>query len=93
MLPGSFVMQLFTARDGTLWICTGTGLASWDGAKLTRYAEFDGKQVRADSGGSWRGTVGWHPWKARPAGSAGCAAANSLLRGGRLFRHRCPFSL
>ena len=67
-LPGSFVNQLFAARDGTLWIGTRTGLASWNGAKLTRYPEFDGKNVWAileDRGGElWvgglqQGAPGW----------------------------------
>ena len=61
-LPGSFVNALFAARDGTLWIGTRTGLASWNGAKLTRYPEFDGKNVASileDRGGElWVGVLG-----------------------------------
>jgi PAS domain S-box-containing protein len=33
--------SLLVSRDGTLWIGTFAGLASWDGRKLTRYPEID----------------------------------------------------
>ena len=46
-LPKGRISGLFTARDGTLWIGTEAELASWNGVKLTRYAEFEGRQVRA----------------------------------------------
>ena len=39
-LPEKFAFQLAAARDDTLWIGTFSGLASWDGAKLTRHPEF-----------------------------------------------------
>ena len=41
-LPSSFVVCLRVARDGTLWIGTLKGLASWRDGKLTRYAKLDG---------------------------------------------------
>lgn len=44
-LPSSFILSLLTARDGTLWIGTLKGLASWKDGKLTRYSELDGKDA------------------------------------------------
>jgi signal transduction histidine kinase/ligand-binding sensor domain-containing protein len=44
-LPGSDIYRLLAARDGTLWIGTRTGLASWKDGKLTQYPELAGKAV------------------------------------------------
>ena len=48
------------ARDGTLWIGTCSGLASWNGSRLTRYRELDGKLVASlledRSGTVWAGS-------------------------------------
>jgi signal transduction histidine kinase/ligand-binding sensor domain-containing protein len=44
-LPGSIILHLFVARDGTLWIGTHKGLASWKNGKLIRYSELDGQEV------------------------------------------------
>ena len=44
-LPSLRIDSLFTGRDGTLWIGTRAGLASWNGVKFTRYSEFDAKIV------------------------------------------------
>lgn len=41
-LPSNFVVRLHVARDGTLWIGTISGLASWRDGKLTRYPDFAG---------------------------------------------------
>jgi len=38
-LPSSYIMRLLTARDGTLWIGTYNGLASWKDGKLTHHGE------------------------------------------------------
>ena len=38
-LPGNFILCLHVARDGTLWIGTRKGLASWKYGKLTRYPD------------------------------------------------------
>ncbi len=35
-LPASFISPLLVARDGTLWIGTLKGLASWKDGKLTQ---------------------------------------------------------
>ena len=39
-LPGS-PYSLLVSRDGTLWIGTFNGLASWNGTELTRYSQTD----------------------------------------------------
>ena len=38
-LPSNDVLHAFPARDGTLWIGTSHGLASWKKGKLTQYPE------------------------------------------------------
>ena len=45
-LPSSYIGKLLAGRDGTLWIGTLKGLASWKDGKLTRYPEFAGQSVR-----------------------------------------------
>ena len=61
-LPAQFVSRLLAARDGTLWIGTMKGLASWKNGRLTRYAELDGKMISSlheDREGSvWVGSIG-----------------------------------
>lgn len=42
-LPASFITSLLVARDGTLWIATLKGLASWMDGKLTTYPELAGQ--------------------------------------------------
>src|SRR6185295_8927697 len=44
-LPSSQIWSLLTSRDGTLWIGTGKGLASWKDGKLTQYAELAGQNI------------------------------------------------
>src|SRR5580704_7075105 len=41
-LPSNFVVHLYVARDGTLWIGTMNGLVSWKNGKLTRYPDLAG---------------------------------------------------
>ena len=41
-LPSNFIVRLHVARDGTFWIGTMGGLASWRGGKLTRYPDLAG---------------------------------------------------
>ena len=41
-LPSNFVVRLHVARDGTFWIGTMEGLASWRDGKLTRYPDLAG---------------------------------------------------
>ena len=40
-LPARHISRLLTARDGTLWIGTLAGLASWHDGRLTRVPELD----------------------------------------------------
>ena len=44
-LPSEFIMGLLVSSDGTLWIATREGLASWKEGKLTQYAETSGRAV------------------------------------------------
>src|SRR5690349_15987796 len=44
-LPSEAIMYLLASRDGTLWIGTLEGLASWKNGRLNQYREFDGFQV------------------------------------------------
>ncbi len=44
-LPSRIVHCLLVARDGTLWIGTIEGVASWKNGKLTRYPELDGHMI------------------------------------------------
>src|SRR5262249_3094028 len=44
-LPSSYIFSLLVSRDGTLWIGTFSGLASWKDGKLTEYAELDGQTI------------------------------------------------
>jgi ligand-binding sensor domain-containing protein len=41
-LPSNFIVCLHVARDGTFWIGTMDGLASWRDGRLTRYPDFAG---------------------------------------------------
>jgi signal transduction histidine kinase/ligand-binding sensor domain-containing protein len=41
-LPSSYISNLLVARDGTLWIATPKGVASWKDGKLTQYPEVAG---------------------------------------------------
>src|SRR5215469_15581353 len=42
-LPSNLIRGLLVARDGTLWIATSKGLASWKNDKLTNYPEVAGQ--------------------------------------------------
>src|SRR6185295_6102881 len=44
-LPSDTISKLLGARDGTLWIGTFKGLASWKDGKLTQYTELAGQTV------------------------------------------------
>src|ERR1700747_2987558 len=41
-LPSNFIVRLHVTREGTLWIGTMEGLASWRDGKLTRYPDLAG---------------------------------------------------
>ena len=61
-LPSSVVMRLLVSRDGTLWIATGKGLASWKDGKLTQYPEMAGwignALIEDHEGTVWAGGFG-----------------------------------
>ena len=61
-LPSNTITSLVAAHDGTLWIGTRNGLASWKNGKLTQYAELAGLVINAlvedDEGSIWAGTDG-----------------------------------
>src|SRR5262245_10803461 len=61
-LPSSTISRLLAARDGTLWIGTYKGLASWKSGKLTRYPQLAGQIVSAlledHEGTVWAGELG-----------------------------------
>ena len=61
-LPGNNIRSLLVARDGTLWIGTIEGLASWNGGKLTLYPEVAGQHpftmIEDSQGTVWAGTFG-----------------------------------
>ncbi len=44
-LPSSNIRKLLIACDGTLWIGTHGGLASWKDGKLTQYPEVPGQEI------------------------------------------------
>jgi len=44
-LPSQHIYCLLVARDGTLWIGTQGGAASWKDGKLRRYPELDGQSI------------------------------------------------
>src|SRR5215471_6281774 len=44
-LPSNNIFSLLAARDGTLWIGTDQGLASWKNGRLARYDALAGSSV------------------------------------------------
>lgn len=44
-LPSNYILSLLAARDGTLWIGTWNGLASWKDGRLTQYPELAGYYI------------------------------------------------
>src|SRR5689334_4008399 len=44
-LPSNYIFNLLAARDGTLWIGTWNGLASWKDGRLTQYPELAGYYI------------------------------------------------
>jgi signal transduction histidine kinase/ligand-binding sensor domain-containing protein len=59
-LPSSNIVGLLAARDGTLWIGTFRGLASWKDGKLIQYHEMEGQSIHTllqdREGTVWAGT-------------------------------------
>jgi signal transduction histidine kinase/ligand-binding sensor domain-containing protein len=76
-LPSTEIWTLQTSRDGSLWIGTSKGLASWKSGKLTRYPALDGFIVQSlleDRQGSL-----WAGGSATPTGKL-CEFHNSNVR-------------
>ena len=46
-LPSNDIPTLLVTRDGTFWIGTTKGLASWKDGKLTTYSELNGSRIFA----------------------------------------------
>ena len=44
-LPSNAILSLLAARDGTLWIATTQGLASWKDGRLVRYESLAGSYI------------------------------------------------
>jgi ligand-binding sensor domain-containing protein len=44
-LPPGGINALLVSRNGTLWIGTWNGLASWKDGNLTRYPQLDGEMI------------------------------------------------
>lgn len=61
-LPSNTIQSLLTARDGTLWIGTAKGLASWKDGRLTQYPDLAGQFVARiledHEGVLWAGSLG-----------------------------------
>ncbi|HKE25945.1 MAG TPA: two-component regulator propeller domain-containing protein, partial [Bryobacteraceae bacterium] len=64
-LPSTYIRRLLVARDGTLWIGTWKGLASWKDGKLTQYPELAGQIISAlledREGTVWVGGLAFPP--------------------------------
>ena len=56
-LPSAAIFSLHAARDGTLWIGTTKGVASWKDGKLTQYPELAGETIRAPILEDHEGTI------------------------------------
>ena len=74
---------LLVARDGTLWIATDKGLASWRNGKLTTYPEVAGRRVDSVAARCRRNGLVWR----REPRQAVChpSSQNAVLRS-RKFR-------
>ena len=81
------------ARDGTLWIGTFAGLASWHDGRLTRFHELD-KVFVTSLLEDRHGTV-WVGGMTRPRRSSLCSARRSrhVFRRRRRVRHVRPIRL
>ena len=75
--PAVDIRGLLATRDGTLWIGTAQGLASWKDGKLTQYPELAGQNVYTVIEDR-EGTV-WAGGAANPAGRL-CAIHNGSIQ-------------
>ena len=56
-LPSTSIFSLLAARDGTLWIGTTKGVASWRDGKLSHYPALAGESIRAPIREDHEGTI------------------------------------
>ena len=92
-LPSNYIRKLIVARDGTLWIATQKGLASWKDGKLTNYPETAGQTIapilQDREGTVWFGTYDPGRLCAIQAGKVQCYGAGSFGQGvGDLYEDR-----
>jgi signal transduction histidine kinase/ligand-binding sensor domain-containing protein len=84
-LPNNRIASLLTARDGTLWIATLKGLASWKDGKLTQYPEVAGQiadsLLQDRQGTVWFGVYDPGRVCAVQGGKVKCDGAGTLGRG------------
>ena len=78
-LPSNSVFNLLAARDGTLWIATSKGLASWKDGKLTTYPELLGQTIRAPVVEDQEGTI-WVGGLALPPPGKLCAIQKGTVQ-------------
>jgi signal transduction histidine kinase/ligand-binding sensor domain-containing protein len=81
-LPDNWIQALLVGRDGTLWIGTNKGLASWKDGKLTEYPEVAGQVVTSlvqdPEGTLWFGVRAPGRLCAVRAGKTQCYGAGSF---------------
>ena len=88
------LLSMFASRDGTLWIGSDGGLASWKAGTLTKYSELEGNYVNSfaedGEGTVWVG-LSWDPGGGRVCairrGTAQCSPPHGNL--GRYVRSLC----
>ena len=84
-LPSNYIRDLLVGRDGTLWISTTKGLASWKAGELTNYpglaGQFLGALVQDRRGTIWAAAIGPGRVCAIRAGKAECEGAGGLGQG------------
>ena len=81
-LPSTEIRNLMTSRDGTLWIGTGGGLASWKSGKLTNYPDFDRADISAlledHEGVVWAAGKIWQAGTATPSKLCAISATHAV---------------
>src|SRR5215469_3586436 len=81
-LPSTQIWRLLAAHDGTLWIGTWAGLASWKNGKLTQYPELDGLTILSlleeHAGSVWAGAGGFPNGKLCEIQRSGVRCASNI---------------
>ena len=88
------LLSMFASRDGTLWIGSDGGLASWKDGTLTKYSELEGNYVNRfaeDGEGTVWVALSWDPGGGRVCairrGTAQCSPPHGSL--GRYVKALC----